>query len=370
MVYIKYCLRVVIACMKKEIRTALTERVALFQTTILPINYNLLLILFVLSGSNAPTAVVMQDNGYYAQQFYGAMAHASSFSLQQTSASEANTLMAQGEIVAIVTIPADFDRQLLQNQPVQVGLLTNNLNTDMTDDVNRGLRLAVTSFYADQFPDLVSVVPEEHDAYTRQIDYIPFLSVSVLVIGLLVGGLMQSGTSAARDWELSTIKELLLSPAPRWAVVVGKMLGSGIMGLVSSCIVLCFIIGVVGDQPANWGDLILFTLLTSAVCVSAGTLLGNLVRQRQTVTLLVRGSSVPLFFLSGVFNPITYSTLGVIILARLFPVHYAIVLQQYAFLNYRTGALGIGQDVLVLVGFLLLFMTLAAIVLRRAKVAQ
>ena len=370
MAYIQYCLRVVIACMKKEIRTALTERVALFQTTILPINYNLLLILFVLSGSNAPTAVVMQDSGYYAQQFYGAMAHASSFSLQRTSAREANTLMAQGEIVAIVTIPADFDRRLLQNQPVQVGLLTNNLNTDMTDDVNRGLRLAVTTFYADQFPDLVSVVPEEHDAYTRQLDYIPFLSVSVLVIGLLVGGLMQSGTSAARDWELATIKELLLSPAPRWAVVVGRMLGSGMMGLVSSCIVLCFIIGVVGDQPANWGDLILFTLLTSAVCVAAGTLLGNLVRQRQTVTLLVRGSSVPLFFLSGVFNPITYSTLGVIILARLFPVHYAIVLQQYAFLNYRTGALGIGQDVLVLVGFLLLFMLLAAIVLRRAKVAQ
>lgn len=368
MAYIEYCLRVIVGCMKKEIRTALTERAALFQTITLPINYNLLLILFVLSGSNAPTAVVMQDSGFYAQQFYTAMAHSSSFRLQQTSASQANTLMAEGEIVAIVTIPADFDSRLVHRQNVQVGLLTNNLNTDMTDDVNRGLRFAVTNFYASQFPGLVNVVPEEHDAYNRQIDYIPFLSVSVLVIGLLVGGLMQSGTSAARDWELSTIKELLLSPAPRWAVVVGKMLGAGVMGLLSSCIVLAFIVGVVGDQPAHWGDLLFFTLLTSAICVAAGTVIGNLLKQRQTVSLLVRGSSVPLFFLSGVFNPITYSTLGVVVLARLFPVHYAVVLQQYAFLDYHTNTLGIGQNTLVLGGFLLLFVILAAVVLRRSKV--
>jgi ABC-2 type transport system permease protein len=370
MSYIMYCLRVIVGCMKKEIRTALTERAALFQTIILPINYNLLLILFVLSGSNAPTAVVMQDTGYYAQQFYNAMDHSYSFALQQTSASTANKLMAEGEIVAIVTIPSDFDSRLLQGKRVQVGLLTNNLNTDMTDDVNRGLRLSVTTFYAHQFPNQVSVVPQEDDAYTRQIDYIPFLSVSVLVIGLLVGGLLQSGTSAARDWELATIKELLLSPAPRWAIVVGKTLGSGVMGLLSSCIVLGFIVGVIGDQPAHWGILALSILLMSTVFVAAGTLIGNLMRHRQTVTLLVRGVSVPLFFLSGVFNPVTYSTLGVIILSRLFPVHYAVVLEQYAFLNYHTNVLEIKQNMLVLLGFLLLFITLAAIVLKRSKVAQ
>ena len=62
--------RVAWACLKKDLRSVRTERAFLFQTIILPLNYHLLLILFALSGSNAPTAVVMRDQGPYAQQLY------------------------------------------------------------------------------------------------------------------------------------------------------------------------------------------------------------------------------------------------------------------------------------------------------------
>ncbi len=45
----------------------------------LPMNMLILLSLFVLAGSNAPTAVVMEDRGPYAQAFYQAMSQAHSF---------------------------------------------------------------------------------------------------------------------------------------------------------------------------------------------------------------------------------------------------------------------------------------------------
>ena len=111
-------------------------------------------------------------------------------------------------------------------------------------------------------------------------------------------------------------------------------------------------------------------LLMSAVAVAAGTLIGNLLRQRQAVTLLTRGSSVPLFFLSGVFNPVTYGTLGLVLLARAFPVHYAIALIQQSALGFLTNTLSAAGNVLVLVGFLLLFVVLSSIVLRRGRVAH
>lgn len=364
-------LDVIVACMKKDIASALADRIALFQMIILPLNYNMLLILFALAGSAAPTAVVMQDHGYYANRFYDAMNASYSFRLQMAnSEASATTMLQQGDIVAIVTIPADFDQKVSQGQPVKVGLFTNNLNTDFTDDVDRGLRLAVTSFYQEQFPGQISIVAQIREKYGHETGYIPYLSVSVIVIGLLVGGLLQAGNAMARDWELNTIKELLLSPAPRWAIVIGKMLGAGAVSLLSALAVILFLVLIIHVWPLYWGGFLGTILLTSAMSVAAGTVIGNVLRQRQTVTLLTRGSSVPLFLLSGVFNPVTYSTVGLVILARVTPIHYAIALIQQSTLGFITNPLPSAGNVMILFGFLVTFILLSSVVLRRGRVAH
>jgi ABC-2 type transport system permease protein len=358
-------------CLRKDLMSALTDRVALFQMLILPLNYNMLLILFAFAGSAAPVAVVMPpDRGYYANAFYTAMQDSASFRLQVTDAATAQTLIAQGNVAAVVTLPADFDTQVSAGQPVQVRLLTNNLDTDMTDDVNRGLRLAVTTFYQQQFPGKVSIVASMNEAYTHETDYIPYLSVSVIIIGLLVGGVLQAGNAMARDWELQSIKEVLLAPAPRWAIIVGKMLAAGAVSLLSAVGVMLFLVFIIHDWPVHWAGTIGTIFFTSAVCVAAGTVLGNLLRHRQSVTLITRGSSVPLFFLSGVFNPITYATGGLVMLARLFPVHYAVALVQWGILNFRTNTLQPWQNALVLGGFLVGFLCLSSLVLRHGTVAH
>ena len=82
---IGYIVRVIWACMKKDIKTALTERVFSIIGVFLPLNVLILLSLFAVGGGHAPTAVVMNDSGPYAQQFYEAMDSAHSFVLQKAS---------------------------------------------------------------------------------------------------------------------------------------------------------------------------------------------------------------------------------------------------------------------------------------------
>ena len=110
------------ACALKDIKSALTERSTLVQTLSLPVNYLIMLSLFVLAGSNAPIAVVMQDQGPRAQEFVQAMAHAHSFHLDVMTRREADAQMEQGTLVAIVTIPANFDDAAGKHQPVRVKL--------------------------------------------------------------------------------------------------------------------------------------------------------------------------------------------------------------------------------------------------------
>src|SRR5437660_2894000 len=324
-----YTLRVIWACMKKDIKTALTERTFTIIGALVPLNVIILLSLFVVGGGLAPTAVVMLDNGPYAQQFYDAMSKAHSFRLQKVSEQEANSLMDVGRIVAIVTVPPEFDARIRQDQPVQVKVLVNNLNTDFTNDIRRAVPLSITSFYAKAFPNVVTVVASERDYYTQDTDYIPYLSVSILVIGLVLGGVLQSGTATAREWENATMKELLLSPASRWSMVIGKMLGALVMSLISLVIVLAVLIFVIGVWPAHWDEVIGFSLLCLVIFIALGALLGTLIRQRQPVISLAFGVAIPLFFLSGAFGPISFNTLAIQILAQVFPIYYAIVLQQH-----------------------------------------
>lgn len=362
--------RVIWACMKKDIKSALTERVFTIISVFLPLNFLILLSLFVVSGGVAPTAVVMQDTGPYAQQFYNAMAHAHSFTLQRTSASQAEQLITAGRIVAVVTIPSDFDARIQSNQPVQVNVKINNLNTDFTNDIRRAVPLSITTFYAKAFPNVVSITTSEHDFYQKDTDYIPYLTVSILVIALVMSGLLQAGTASAREWENATMKELMLSPASRWAIVIGKMLGSFALSLIAVGVVLAVLIFIIGVYPAHWGEVIGFTALTMLIFIAWGTLLGTLIKQSQAFIALAFGTALPLFFLSGAFGPISFNTQIIQVVAQIFPVYYAIVLQQHAFHNFTLNTYGLGINILVLCAYALGLVILAAIVLRRSTVAN
>jgi ABC-type multidrug transport system permease subunit len=112
------------------------------------------------------------------------------------------------------------------------------------------------------------------------------------------------------------------------------------------------------------------TLLTMLIFIATGTLLGTLLKGWQAVTALSLGLSIPLFFLSGAFGPISFGTSATQFLAQLFPVYYAIVLQQHAFHGFDLNTYGVGINALILVLYALGLLTLTTLVLRRSTVAQ
>jgi len=367
---LSFSLRVVWACLKKDLKSALTEPLYTLVSIILPLNVLLLMSLLVISGGLAPTAVVMQDSGPLAQQFYAAMQEAHSFVVQQATTQQANALIQQGRVVATVTIPADFDARMQEHLPVQVGVTINNLNTDFTNDIRRALPLSITSFYAKAEPSVVTITPQEIDAYPQDLGYIPYLVVPILVIGLMVGGMVQAGTATAIEWERETVKELLLSPASRVAIVLGKMLASFLVGLAGATIVLAVLIALMGIWPVHWGELIGFTLLILALFTAWGTLLGAWLKRRTPLATLAIGLCVPLFFLSGPFGPISFFAPLEQLVARVFPVYYAIVVLQHAFHDFTLSTSGIGINLLILVAYTLVGLILATVVLRRTTLAH
>ena len=359
-----YHAQVIWGCMTKEIQTALAERGAAVSQIFRALFFLAIMSYLAIGGGIAPTAGVMNDTGPYARQFYNALANAYSFRLQTASAQEAQNLIEAGKIVAVVTIPADFDTRLQQNQPVQVPVTIDNLNTDFTNDIRRAVPLSITLFYGKAFPQVVTVTPQEHDFYPQDTGYFPYLVVSALVVALMVLGLSTSGESAAREWENGTIKEFLLSPANRFAVVIGKMLGAFLIGLVPLAVLLIVIVAV-GVPPLHWGEAIGFSLLTLLIFVAFGNLMGTLLKKRLTTILLAYGAVLPIFAISGPFGPISFQTRITQVIAQLFPPYYAIVLQQHAFHNFTLNTLGLGLNTAILCIYAVGLVVLAALALRR-----
>ncbi len=174
----------------------------------------------------------------------------------------------------------------------------------------------------------------------------------------------------AREWELETMKELLLSPAALWAILVGKLLGALILSLASVLVVLAVLILIIGVWPVHWWEVIVYTLITLTIFLAFGALIGTLLKNRRTMTALAMAIIMPLFFLSGAFGPISFSTPTMQLLARLSPAYYAIVLQQHAFHGFRLNTLSLSVNILVLCGYALVVLVLAVIALRRSTVSH
>src|SRR5436190_20497235 len=112
--------------------------------------------------------------------------------------------------------------------------------------------LAITSFYANAFPNQVVVRAQEVDTYYQDTGYVQYLVVSLMVVSVMLGGLLQAGSNAAREYEKGTIKELMLAPASPWAIQVGKILGAVILNSLSVAVVVIVIVFLIGVWPMHW----------------------------------------------------------------------------------------------------------------------
>lgn len=254
---------------------------------------------------------------------------------------------------------------MLAGRHVLLPVVIDNLNADFTDDIRRAVPLSITIFYAQAFPHQVVVRAAEVDTQPHDTSYISYLVVGIVVVGIMIGSLLQAGSSAAREYETGTIRELLLSPASRWAIVAGKTLGALTLNLLGTAMMLVVVVLVLGVRPLHWGAMIGLTFLIITIFVMLGTLIGMVIRRRAAVVPLSLGVALPLFFLSGAFGPVTFVGPVVAWLARLFPLYYAMAVFQYAFHGFLTTTTSLSANILALVGFGGVAISASAVVLRR-----
>ncbi len=289
--------------------------------------------LFGITGAMAPTALVNHDGGPYAAQFIRNLraAHHSFALRSDLDHLRAEAALAHGQLVAIITIPSGFSYAMTHHGGAQIIRVdVDNIDTDMTEDIQRALPSAITAFGRDIHAADIRVQVREHDLLPRDTGYIPYLVVSALVLAALVIAGILAGTMVAREFEAGTAVLLRLSPAPVLLPLLGRLLAT--MGVSALALGVAAGVVVIGYHLTPLYPLQLAAVLVACLVIFSllGAALGAVVRRTLPVTSLIFGLALPLYLVSGAYEPQRFDGPLVWAVAHLSPMYYAVGIAEHA----------------------------------------
>ena len=318
-------------------------------TALAAVSFLVMVSLFGLTGAYAPVALIDLDGGPYARRFVEALRGAHhSFALKRMSRSEAERELRSGRLVGILTIPAGFSANVERGTTVAIDVEIDNVNVDLTNDVQRALPAAIVAFGRDQKLPGVRAQVVEHDVLRRDTDYIPYLVVSALALDAMVIAGILGALATAREFERKTIKLLRLAPASTGAVLAGKLTvaaGVAVAALGTTLLAIVLIYGVVPVTP--WATL--FTLIACvAIFTCFGAWMGALLKQTLAAVPLLFGLVMPLYIDSGALEPTRFDGERIWTIAHLSPIYYAVGVLEWAYHGLRVTPEPVYIDLAVL----------------------
>ena len=255
------------------------------------------------SVGRSPVALVTLDHGPKGRQMQQIFHAADVFSITDATPHQAQELLRDVLVVAVITIPADFTQRVAAHESSPVEVTINNLNLDFTNDIRRAVPNAITQFYPAQgSASPIKVTLREHDLRSRDVQLFQYGVLPMIVLLLMSNGLVTCGIATAREWETQRIKEMLLAPVARSAIILGKV----VAGFTSTWLLgmLLFSLGIVLDwtrpeRGTNLGTSVLIMALVALLATGLGVALGTALQRIQPVTSLSVIVAFYLFFLSG-----------------------------------------------------------------------
>jgi ABC-2 type transport system permease protein len=182
----------------------------------------------------------------------------------------------------------------------------------------------------------VAIIPP----YETYILYEVYITPGLLGMIQLFNG-MQSSLSMVYDREMGSMRTLLVSPLPRWFLLLSKLL-AGVLVSVLQAYVFLGIAWAYDVQAPPWGYLTLLpALLLSGLMLGAlGLLLSSFIKQLENFAGVMNFVIFPLFFLSTALYPlwkIQESSELLYALARYNPFSQAVELIRFALYGQFEG---------------------------------
>ncbi len=358
--------RSVWALLRKDLAVWIRQPASAAATVLPPLAFLLVEVLGAAAVGRSPVALVTLDHSSKGVQMQQIFHQADVFRITDATPKQAQAMLNTIDAVAVITIPADFTQRVEAHETSPVIVKVNNLNLDFTNDIRRSVPDAITQFYSAQGSQSpIKIRLHEQDVRARDVELFQYDVLPTLVLLLTISGLVTSGLSAAREWETRTVKELLLSPSPRAAIITGKVLAGFVISFALGLLVLGlgYVLGWTQPVGVYWLSALLTLALVALFSSGLGVAFGALLQRIQPVIATSVLTALYLFFLAGGITVITFEPTWLQNIAAFVPLTYGNHALQMA-IFYSSSNL-FGRDVAVLAGSALVTLSLGVFAIRR-----
>lgn len=169
-------------------------------------------------------------------------------------------------------------------------------------------------------------------------DFRTFVFPGIVAMTVLFSA-MFSAVSIVWDREFGFLREMLLAPISRPALLIGKILGGATVATMQGVLILAF----AGAVRVPYSPVLLLTLVgemaLAAVMITAiGVLIASAVSQMEGFQAVLQFVAMPMFFLSGAMFPLTGLPGWLGVLTRFDPLTYAVDPMRRAIFAHLTGS--------------------------------
>jgi ABC-2 type transport system permease protein len=166
------------------------------------------------------------------------------------------------------------------------------------------------------------------------VDFRTFIYPGVLAMSVLFTAIF-SAASIVWDREFGFLREMLVAPVSRAALVIGKCLGGATIATLQGIVILALAgLAHVPYNPELFLILIGELLLLSFTITAFGVMMAARITQFQAFMALTQMLVMPLFFLSGALYPLRGLPTWLSVLTRIDPLTYVVGPMRHAVFSH------------------------------------
>lgn len=324
-----------------------------------------------------PVAIVTEDPSPLTTRITDRFFASDYFAAQKVgSRIEAEALLRNREVDAVLHFPSDFTRRVLAGEGA-AGLTIHGVDANQATMIRTYVSATIANYlqsdpklgaFATTGPASAPAVALSTRAWFNDANTSSwYLVPGLLVVTMTLVGSFLTSLVVAREWERGTIESLYTTPIRPWETAVAKIVPNYVVALAGALLALC--VGLVAfNIPVNGsvGWLLATLFLYQLLAVLFGLFLSSATkRQFLALQYAVIGSFLPAMMLSGFLFDLRSVPDWISVVGHLLPPTYAIESVKICFLSGGCEDI-LAQNLLIIALWCVFFYVLSLRFLRKS----
>lgn len=290
-----------------------------------------------LEVNNADIAVHNQDAGRWSHELITRLDSAEFITRVHLvpNSQELRELIVQGKVIAALEIPADFSRAIGAGNSGLVQVLVDGRRSNSGQIVVGYLSAIAAVVGAEAAPETGTAAPViVSNWFNPNLIYRWFIVPGLTGVLALFSALLITSLSIARERELGTFDQLLVSPTSTLEIIISKSLPALAIGTVLGLVMVAAAVGLFQIPfSGSFGLLIVGLVLFIFSVVGIGLMISAISMTQQQAILGAFAIGVPAVLMSGIATPVENMPLLLQWIAQAIPLTHFLIIVEGIFLK-------------------------------------